>query len=345
MNIQNTSEVYDTIPKSARNWVPILAKYRDPCAWRSSYELGITLACFLGLWTLAWLALSVSAWLALAIALVNGLFLVRLFAIQHDCGHSAFYKNSHVSNWVGRALGVLTLTPYDIWRRAHSIHHAGSGNLDKREMGEIKTLTVEEYRARTSWGRFLYRLYRSPIVLFGLGPGFVFILQNRLPFGFMSAGAKYWLSAMGTNLGLALALGLVFYFGGLAPVFLIFLPTSLMAATIGVWLFYVQHQFEEAHWDKTDDWQVHEAALHGSSHYVMPKVLQWATANIGIHHVHHLYSRIPFYRLTEVLRDHADLANAQKLTIRESIATVGLQLWDERQRRLLSFREANALYG
>jgi omega-6 fatty acid desaturase (delta-12 desaturase) len=332
-------------PNSGRAWVQVLARYREPQALRSLYELAVSLIPFFGLWALAWWALSFSGWLALAISVVNAGFLVRLFAIQHDCGHGAFFRSRHLSDWTGRALGVLTLTPYDVWRRAHSIHHSTAGNLDKRGVGDIVTLTVDEYRARTRLGRFLYQLYRHPLVMFGLGPTFVFGVLNRLPFGFFRSGWRYWTSAMVTNVAIVVALGVIIWFGGLKPLLFIFLPTSVIAASIGVWLFYVQHQFEDAHWDQDTDWDLHDAALHGSSHYDLPAVLRWFSANIGVHHVHHLYSRIPFYRLPEVLRDQPELATVQRLTLRESFACVKLNLWDERQRKLLSFAQARALYG
>ncbi|MES2665202.1 MAG: fatty acid desaturase [Pseudomonadota bacterium] len=331
--------------RSAREWVQVLAKYREPSTRRSIMELVVTLVPFVFLWAMAWASLSVSYWLAFGIAVLNGAFLVRIFVIQHDCGHASYFTNRKVQDWVGRALGVLTLTPYDVWRRTHSIHHAHHGDLDQRGIGDVLTLTVEEYRARSPFGRFLYRLYRHPVVLFVLGPSYLFILQNRLPLGLMNQGWRYWTSAMGTNAMIGIILGLIIWLGGLMPVLLIYLPTSVIAATIGVWLFYVQHQFEETHWSKGEDWQLHEAALIGSSHYVLPRPLAWLTANIGIHHVHHLYSRIPFYRLTEVLRDHTDLAQAQRLTIRESLHSVRLHLWDEHRKRLLSFAEARRLYG
>ena len=330
-------------PRDARDWVQVLAKYREPSTFRSIWELVATLVPFVALWALAWVSLSVSYWLAFAIAVLNGGFLVRIFVIQHDCGHSSYFRSRVAGDWVGRVLGVLTLTPYDVWRRSHSIHHATHGNLDQRGVGDVLTLTVTEYRARGKRGRFLYRLYRNPVVLFVLGPSYLFILQNRLPFGLMNQGWRYWTSAMGTNAILAFVIGLMLWLGGLMPVILIFLPTSIIAATIGVWLFYVQHQFETTHWTKNDNWQVHESALEGSSHYVLPAPLRWLTANIGIHHVHHLYSRIPFYRLTEVLRDHAGLAEAQKLTILESLKSVRLHLWDEASGRLVSFREARMM--
>ena len=328
-------------PRAPRDWIRVLAKYREPSAGRSSFELGVTVGPFLLLWALAWWSLSYSYWLTLAISMSNAAFLLRLFCIQHDCGHGAFFNNRTVSDWLGRVLGVLTLTPYDVWRRTHSIHHSHSGDLDHRGIGDIYTLTVAEYKALSALGRFHYRVYRSPIVLFGLGPGYIFLVQNRVPLGLM-AHARYWISAMGTNASIIVVLGTMIYFGGLMPIFLIFLPTTLLAATAGVWLFYVQHQFEETQWDVAPDWQVHDAALNGSSHYDLPAVLQWASANIGIHHVHHLYSRIPFYRLPEVLRDNAELAVGNRMTLRESFQNARLHLWDEKSRTLLPFSKVKA---
>jgi acyl-lipid omega-6 desaturase (Delta-12 desaturase) len=331
--------------RQAKDWVRVLAGYRDPSTHRSVLELLVTLGPFFLLWGLAWAALSVSYLLAFGIAVLNGLFLVRIFIIQHDCGHASFFKSRRLQDWVGRCLGVLTLTPYAVWQQSHYIHHSHHGDLDHRGIGDIMTLTVEEYRARSRFGRIMYRLYRHPLVLFVLGPSYIFIVQNRLPVGFMTAGWRYWISAMGTNAALAIVIALMVWLGGLMPLLLIYLPTSVIAATVGIWLFYVQHQFEETHWAKKDSWQVHEAALEGSSHYVLPQPLRWLSGNIGIHHVHHLYSRIPFYRLPEVLRDHKELAEAQRLTISESIATAKLHLWDEKLQKLMSFAEAHRIYG
>lgn len=326
----------------ARDWIKILSKYREPDTGRSIFELAVTLGPFVLLWALAWWSLSVSLWLTLAISICNAAFLLRLFAIQHDCGHAAFFKNRTASDWLGRCLGVLTLTPYDVWRRTHSIHHSSSGNLGRRGMGDIHTMTVAEYRELTPMRRLQYRLYRHPIVLFGLGPGYLFFLQNRLPLG-LTAQARYWVSAMSTNAVIFAAIFIMIYFGGILPVLLIFVPSTLLAATAGMWLFYVQHQFETTTWEDHEDWDLHDAALHGSSHYVLPSVLQWISANIGIHHVHHLYSRIPFYRLPEVLRDHAVLAEGNRLTLRESFANACLHLWDEKSKRLMSFSQAKAV--
>jgi len=329
----------------ARDWVRILAKYRDPSHSRSILEIALSAVPFLAIWAAALWAMSISYWLSFGLAAANGLFLVRLFIIQHDCGHSAFFRNRRAADWVGRVLGGFTLTAYDVWKRSHLLHHNGSGNLDKRSLGgDVHTMTVREYRALSPFRRLQYRTYRYPFVLFGLGPSFIFYISNRIPFGSFRS-LKYWVSAMGTNLGIAIILVVLVFCAGWAPLFLIFLPTTLVGATAGIWLFYVQHQFEDAQWDDDDGWDMHDAALHGSSHYVLPKPLQWLTGNIGIHHVHHLYSRIPFYRLTEVLRDHPDLANAQKLTVRQSLACVKLQLWDEQDRKLLSYAQANQTYG
>jgi len=333
----------DTQKRSAKEWVLVLAKYREPSTSRSIFELVATLVPFVLLWGLAWASLSVSYWLAFAIAALNGLFLVRIFVIQHDCGHGSFFRNRALADWIGRGLGVLTLTPYDVWRRSHAIHHASAGNLDKRGMGDVTTLTVAEYQALGFWRRLQYRAYRNPITLFVIGPAYIFLIQNRIPYGLMKAGAEFWVSAIGTNLALVLGVGTLVYFLGHGAVLTVLLPTALLAASAGVWLFYIQHQFEETLWDRDENWQLHHAALEGSSHYILPAPLRWMSANIGIHHVHHLYSRIPFYRLTEVLRDHAELAEAQRMTLWESLCNARLHLWDESSRRLLSFAEARKL--
>lgn len=330
--------------RAAREWIKVLASYREPNTLRSIFEFAVTIGPFVALWALAWWSLSISYWLAFGLSLVNAAFLLRLFCIQHDLGHHSFLGNRTASDWLGRALGVLTLTPYDVWKQSHSIHHGASGNLARRGYGDIFTATVDEYLEMSPRERLMYRLYRNPAILFGLGPAYLFLLQNRLPLGFTDR-AKYWVSAMGTNVALLVGLGVIYYFGGLMPILLIFLPSTLLAATAGMWLFYVQHQFEGTYWNSEEDWQLHQAALEGSSHYILPPVLQWLSANIGIHHVHHLYSRIPFYRLPEVLKDQPELAELNRMTIRESFGTLHLNLWDEKTRKLLSFAQVRAQYG
>lgn len=318
------------------------ASYRDPKTWRSILELVVTSVPFLLLWILMWAALDAGYWFALLLAVPAAGFLVRLFIIQHDCGHSAFFRRRTTNDWVGRIISVLTLTPYDCWRRSHALHHANSGNLDRRGIGDILTLTVAEFRARSPLGRISYRLYRHPMVMLGLGPAYLFLFRHRLPIGMMRGDWRLWLSVMATNLAIAILIAAVVWWVGAGLFLLIHLPITLLAASIGVWLFYVQHQFEHTSWERDGDWSFHEAALHGSSHYDLPTVLRWFTANIGVHHVHHLSSRIPYYRLSEVLADNPDLRNVGRITLLQSLKMVKLVLWDEEEQRLVSFREALA---
>ena len=302
----------------------------------------MTLIPFLALWALAWAALSISTFLAVGVALLNAGFLLRIFMIQHDCGHGSFLKDRRAGDWIGRALGVLTLTPYDVWRKNHATHHATSGNLDHRGVGDIPTLTVREYRARSAFGRLKYRVLRNPLFLFGIAPIYIFAFQYRLPVGLMRAGSRYWLSALLTNLALAGLLAVLYWLGGIEVLMFVYLPTTLLAASIGMWLFYVQHQFEETTWEHGADWDIQKAAFEGSSYYDLPPVLAWLTADIGAHHVHHLASRIPSYRLREVLDDHQALTQCQRITLRDSLKSARLHLWDEAKQRLVSFSEARA---
>jgi omega-6 fatty acid desaturase (delta-12 desaturase) len=325
---------------SAASLAQRLTRYRRPSGARGILEIALTVIPLAGLFVLAWLALSHHVWWGLALIPIAAAFLMRLFMIQHDCGHGAFLPGGQrLNDWLGRALGVLTLTPYDYWRRAHAIHHATSGALDRRTIGGIDTLTVSEYRALPALRRLGYRLYRHPAVMFGLGPAFVFLVQHRLPVGMMKDGWRPWVSTMVTNLcaaGLIVGLALTF---GIMPFLLIYLPVVTLAASMGVWLFFVQHQFEDTYWARDGAWEFHDAAFHGSSHYDLPAPLRWITANIGIHHVHHLSSRIPFYRLGQVMRDEPALRAAGRLTFWRSLRCVSLALWDDTSRRLISFRQ------
>jgi len=328
----------DAVP-DARAWSGILAPYREPNSVRSVIELVITVVPFILLWTLAWASLAVSYWASFGFIVLTAGFLVRLFALQHDCGHGSLFRSRRVNDWVGRVLGVFTLTPYDVWRRDHAIHHAGAGNLEKRGTGDIDTLTVREYLALSALGRFRYRIYRHPFMLFVVGPAYQFFVRHRWPLGKLRHRPGPWTSAMITNAGIALLAGLGIWLIGLVPFLLVYVPTTLIASSVGVWLFYVQHQFEETIWSEASNWDLHEAALHGSSHYELPGILRWLTANIGAHHIHHLCSRIPFYRLPEVLRDHPILASYGRITLLESLSCIRLSLWDENRARLVSFRD------
>lgn len=327
-------------PPDARSWSRVLTRYRAPDPARSVLELIVTLAPFLAMWAVAWWMLSYSTALAVTLALANAAFLVRLFMIQHDCGHGSFFRSKRLCNWLGRAIGVITLTPYDVWRETHAIHHASAGNLDRRGIGDMPTMTVAEYRAKDPFGRGLYRLVRHPLFLFTVVPFYSFFLQNRLPVGLMRSGWKYWFSAMATNAAIAAILTALVWFGGWDVVVFVFLPTMLLAAITGMWFFYIQHQFEHTSWNREEDWNIQDAALEGSSYYDLPPVLRWITGNIGVHHVHHLASRIPFYRLLEVLREHDALANSNRVTLRESLSCARLALWDESAERLVTFTDA-----
>jgi omega-6 fatty acid desaturase (delta-12 desaturase) len=284
-------------------------------------------------------------WLYAVLVLPSAGFLLRLFMIQHDCGHGAFFRSRRANDWVGRVIGVLTLTPYDYWRRTHAVHHAGAGNLDRRGIGDVDTLTVGEYRGRSAWGRLRYRLYRHPLVMFGLGPFYLFFMQYRIPFGLMRAGWQPWVSTMLTNVAIASLAATVIWLAGTMTFLLLYIPVTLLASSVGVWLFYVQHQFEDTTWSRGETWVAQEAGLHGSSHYDLPGVLRWFTANIGIHHVHHLASRIPFYRLPQVMRDFPELKDVSRLTLGQSFGCVRLVLWDEVRQRLISFAEMRRVYG
>jgi acyl-lipid omega-6 desaturase (Delta-12 desaturase) len=326
-------------PDAAMELLPALNAYRTPSWLRSTLEIAITVVPFVLLWLAMWFSLEWSYALTLALAFPAAGFLVRLFLIQHDCGHGSFFRRRRTNDWVGRALGVLTMTPYDDWQRSHATHHANVGNLDRRGIGDITTLTVAEYRARTWWGRLAYRLYRHPLVMFGFGPAYVFLVRHRMPSLERRLEWRAWLNPMATNIAIVAVGGAVVSVVGLGPFLMIELPIVVLAASMGVWLFYIQHQFEDTRWEREGEWSVHDAALHGSSYYDLPQPLRWLTANIGAHHVHHLCSRIPYYRLSKVLNDHPDLQQVGRITLRESFACVRLVLWDEASSRMISFGE------
>ncbi len=302
-------------------------------------ELAITAGPLTVLWLAAWLAVRDHQWWGLLLTIPAAAFLVRLFMVQHDCGHGAFFKQKALNDALGRVLGVFTLTPYDDWRHAHAVHHATSGDLDRRGVGDIGTLTVGEYQGLPLWRRIGYRLFRHPLVMFGLGPAFLFILRQRLPDH--RWGWRSWLGVMGTNLGIAIVVGVLIWAGGVGPFLLVQLPMTLLAGTIGIWLFYVQHQFDGVVWSRHGSWNLREAALQSSSHFQFPGPLGWFTANIGLHHIHHMSSRIPFYRLRQARRAIPEL-DIGRVTLAQGLRGLSLTLWDESKGRLVSFREARA---
>ena len=323
-----------------RPWRQILAAYQKPSVARSVLEIFLTIGPLALIWAAGWFAATNGLWwLAMLLSGPASAFLVRLFMIQHDCSHRSYFANAALNDWMGRIIGVFTLTPHDCWRQSHAVHHAASGNLDRRGLGDIKTLTTEEYRALSPIKRLGYRMFRHPLVLFVLGPGYLFFLEQRLPSGLMREGWKPWASAMSTNGAIALLVLAAILAGGWKALVFVYVPTTLLAGMIGIWLFFVQHQFEGAYWSRNKTWDLQEAALKGSSFYDLPPVLRWFTANIGVHHVHHLASRIPFYRLHKVLCDHPELRNVSRLSLLGSLRCIGLSLWDEAGQRLVSFRQ------
>jgi omega-6 fatty acid desaturase (delta-12 desaturase) len=332
-------------PERIPNPRPLLAKlarYRQAIPPRAWFEIAITAVPFAALWCAMWLSLGVGYWLTLLLAVPTAGFLVRLFVIQHDCGHGSFFPSRSANDRLGRVIGVLTLTPYAHWRHQHALHHGTSGNLDRRGEGDVETLTVREFRGLPRWRRLLYRLFRHPVTILGLGPLFVFVLRQRLPENPRSASARAWRDVMATNLAIA---AVVIAFGwllGLRDFLLVQLPITWLASAMGIWLFYVQHQFEDTYWEPDATWGLHVAGLRGSSHLDLPPLLRWFTANIGVHHVHHLSATIPSYRLGEVLRDLPELQGTNRLTLERSLDCFRLALWDEDAKRLVSFRDAPA---
>ena len=291
----------------------------------------------IAIWAVMALSLDYGYWIALVLSLPAAGLVVRLFMIQHDCGHHAFFKSRRANNLLGSLIGVFTLTPYAYWRDAHAIHHATSGDLDNRGIGDVVVLTVREYEALSRWRRLGYRLYRNPLVFFGLGPVYLFVLKFRLPLDMLRRRWRLLPGVLLTNLAIVAVIALVGFAVGYAEFAMVQVPITMIASSIGVWLFFVQHQFEATSWDKAEDWDFHHAAVAGSSHYELPAVLRWFTANIGVHHVHHLCSRIPSYRLQDCLKRAPELRLINRITFLESLKCVPLTLWDEERRRLVSF--------
>ncbi|GJM02684.1 MAG: hypothetical protein DHS20C08_11850 [Rhodomicrobium sp.] len=311
--------------------------YRTSDATQAVIQLITTFIPFLLLCVAMYQSLELSYALTLLLAVPTAGLTIRIFIMQHDCGHGSFFASNKANDWTGRILSVFTITPYNYWRRLHALHHASSSNLDKRGYGDIDTLTVSEYQARGFWGRLGYRIYRNPLFLMFIGGPLHFALLQRLPLAFKKPSLSMWLSVMGLNLSMVIVYGALIAYIGAADFFKLAIPVAMLSSAIGIWLFYIQHQFEDTHWAHEDEWDRKSAALYGSSYYRLPKLLQWFTGNIGIHHVHHLCSAIPNYRLQECLDDEPELKTINILTIRESLAYANLSLWDEESKKLVPF--------
>ncbi|MEP6590411.1 MAG: fatty acid desaturase [Gemmatimonadota bacterium] len=330
-------------PTPTIDWNTMLAPYRGAILGSSIWQLASTGALFLFCWAVMLWSLNVGYWLTLLLAIPTAMMVVRLFMLQHDCGHGSFFGSKRANSVVGAILGVVTLVPYTYWRKTHAIHHATSGDLEGRDLGDIDTLTVHEYLALPRFKRALYRMYRHPVTLLLIGPAWQFILKHRLPLDIPKEWKREWASVHWTNVGIVAAIAGMWWMVGLQRFLLVQLPVTLLAGAFGVYLFYVQHQFEDTYWRYREAWNYYASGLEGASHLVMPKVLQWWTANIGLHHIHHVSSRIPNYRLQRCFDENPPLQRVTTLTLFGSVRTLWLTLWDEEERRLVGFRELRAI--
>jgi acyl-lipid omega-6 desaturase (Delta-12 desaturase) len=300
-------------------------------------DLATSVVPYLVLTAVMFVLLPVSYLLVLVLAIPAAGFLIRTFIVFHDCAHGSFVRSKRANATLGAVLGVVLFMPFAWWRHKHAVHHATNGDLDRRGVGDVKTLTIEEYRALPWWGRFGYRLFRNPIVMFGLGPLWVVLVGPRIVTPKMHPRLRR--SVLATDLALAVVLGGLCLLLGWQNVLLVLAPPILLTGAAGIWLFYVQHQFEEAYWERNDAWNFDEAALHGSSYLKLPRILQFFTGNIGLHHVHHLSARIPNYNL-QAAHEACDLGPVPTLSLRDAVQAVRLKLWDPDRRRLVTFREA-----
>jgi omega-6 fatty acid desaturase (delta-12 desaturase) len=315
----------------------LVAPYAAPDRRRAFWQLANTLPPFIGAWLLmAALFKPSGGWSLLLLLPVAGLY-VRLFIIQHDCGHGSFFPGARLNRMVGALLGLITLFPFAYWRKTHAIHHGTSGNLDRRGLGDIQTLTVREYRALPALAQFGYRLYRSMPVLLGVGPLYQMVIKHRIPFDLPLAWRREWASVLLNDLALVVVVTAICWIFGWKAVLAVQLSLMLVAGAAGVWLFYVQHQFERAYWTRQEQWNAQAAAMVGSSFYDLPRVAHWFTGNIGYHHIHHLSSRVPNYRLRECFESDPRLRAGPRLTFRDSLACARLKLWDEDSWRMVGF--------
>lgn len=307
----------------------------------SIIQLVNTILPFLVLWFLAYQSLSISIWLTLALAVFASGFVIRIFIIFHDCTHMSFFKNKRANRIVGTITGIITLFPFEKWKREHSIHHATSSNLDKRGTGDVWVMTVEEYKAASFWGRLYYRMYRNPLVMFGLGPIYLFLISGR--FNRKDAKRKERINTYLINISIVVLYGLLVWAIGWQAFLIIQLPILFISGSLGIWLFYVQHQFEDTYFENEDEWDYVKAAVDGSSFYKLPKVLEWITGSIGYHHVHHLSPRVPNYNLEKAHESTPPLQQATTITLATSLQSIRFRLWDETSKSFKSFKQVKAI--
>ena len=336
MNVESASNP-NTEPVSPAVWKEIVREYQEPSLWRALWQVVNSVGSYLALWYLMYRSLTVSYWLTFALAILAGAILVRIFIIFHDCGHGSFFKSQRANNFLGFLTGVLTFTPYFHWRWEHAVHHASSGHLDKRGTGDVWTMTVQEYLEAGRWKRFSYRLARNPIVLFGLGPLYLFVVHQRFPKSKADPRECYSVYWMNTVIFAVAVAGCMMF--GIGIYVLLQLFVMLIAGSAGIWMFYVQHQFEDVYWERAEEWDYTAAALQGSSFYKLPRVLQWFTGNIGFHHIHHLSPRIPNYNLERCHNAHELFNKVKPITLVSSLKSMTFRFWDEKRKRLIGNRE------
>ena len=307
---------------------------------RASLELIFTLGTFFMLFFLMIYSLGISYWLTFILLTPTAAMLTRAFTIQHDCGHNSFFSSLKANNRIGSLLGVLTLTPYYYWRKTHRFHHAAAGNLDKRGIGDLDTFTLNEYKSLPFYQQLWYRIYRNPAFMLVVGPIAVFGLKHRLPPDNPFHSVKSWKNIMLTNLGIGVIVVSMVYFLGWEPLLFVYVPVCLLASSIGIALFFIHHQFEDTYWATDGEWSHFNAALQGSSYFEFSKFPSWIISNINLHHIHHLSSRIPFYRLRECLEAIPELRDVPKRTFKDIGNCFKLALWDEDRKRMVSFSAA-----
>lgn len=296
---------------------------------------------FFLLWFLAYQSLSISFWLSLPLSIVAAGFVVRIFIIFHDCTHMSFFKSGKANRILGTITGIITHFAFEKWKRDHSIHHATSSNLDKRGTGDVWVMTVDEYTEASFWGKLGYRLYRNPLIMFGLGPFYLFLISNR--FNRKGARRKERWNTYLINISLVVIYALLVWLIGWQALLMVQLPIMFVAGSLGVWLFYVQHQFEDSYFENEEEWDYVKAAVDGSSYYKLPKVLQWLTGNIGFHHVHHLSPRVPNYQLEKAHESTPPLQKATTITLKTSLQSIRFRLYDQASRTFVSFKEYKAM--
>ncbi len=326
-----------------REWVQIVKKYQRADTRKAIWQLINTAVPYLALFAVNYYAMQYSFWLFLPVAILSAGFMVRLFIIQHDCGHNSFLPSTKWNDILGVILGIFTLTPYFRWRKSHAIHHATAGDLDLRGIGDVDTLTVDEYFALPWYRRLLYRVYRNPLFMFGISSTLLFVVVHRLPVETPKEWKKERRSVHLTNLGIALMLLVGGALMGYGRFLLMYLVITIFASTAGVWLFWIQHQFEDTYWRRHKEWDYEKAALEGASYLKLPRVLQWFSGNIGFHHIHHLAPKIPNYLLEKAYKETPMFQKAYTLTFWTGMRTMFTHLWDEEGRRLISFAEAYRL--